>query len=644
MVFKHKTPNSLVQGSRREIWRQITLFLTLFTLLLTTAWIYWPGIAGPELLDDRSSLRALAELQEHPERAGDLVFGDRSGPLGRTVSMASFVVERLYLDDGVRGSKKVNIVLHLFNGCLVMACAWLLFGRIQVRSYRALSVLLGTMWLLHPLLVSTVLYVVQRMAMLATLFMLLSMFAYLRWRFSLVASGSKRLFAVFPALLWFLMAMLSKENAVVLLPILVLLDMFWLRCEDAAGNSIVWLRKTHYTLMAVGGSALVLLLALFWNVISGRYIGRPFDLLGRLLTQARILWDYLAQWFMPDVGRMGLYHDDVVWSTSLTEPITTLYAVLAWLLVLVSTVFLLRWYWSRLLVFCAAFFIIGHLIESTVWPLELYFEHRNYFPAIGLVLGVGVIYGALVKIWPETASPLLVALGCVVVALSALTSSHVQMWSSQPLLILNHLNGHPNSPRANIDMAVQLAHLGSVDTAYRYSARAYEASHTEREGDWAVRDLALSCTANQSVTNAQIDKIGEGGNKRPLGSVTTLLSLVRMLQDNRCASFDRIYFADHMQQVFLRENAEATASTNMYSNLAVLENALERYEPALGYTQKLLALDPSHKRGLLMALHFATAVGDEEAANRVIVTLQAMNQKGKLTVAQQQTLALYLEK
>jgi hypothetical protein len=43
-----------------------------------------------------------------------------------------------------------------------------------------------------------------------------------------------------------------------------------------------------------------------------------------------------------------------------------------------------------------------------------------------------------------------------------------------------------------------------------------------------------------------------------------------------------------------------------------------------------------------MKLHFAAALGKEESTQAVIETLQQLQQQGKLTVGEQQTLALYL--
>jgi hypothetical protein len=121
------------------------------------------------------------------------------------------------------------------------------------------------------------------------------------------------------------------------------------------------------------------------------------------------------------------------------------------------------------------------------------------------------------------------------------------------------------------------------------------------------------------------------------------LTMVRLLQDDSCPQFDSIRFADRMAQIFLVENFQQKASANIYSNLAVLENALERYDNAFAYVERFLALSPNDIRGLLMKLQFATMLGKEEAASEVIATLQGMDEQGKLTVGEKQTLTLYLE-
>lgn len=594
------------------------------------------------LLDDRSSVLVIGDLKQHPERALDYIFGDKSGYLGRSVSMASFVLEKMYLDEGMVGSKKVNIILHACNGLLVMWLFWLLFRYIDVRGYRVLSVLLGALWLLHPLLVSSVLYVVQRMAMLATSFMLLSAISYVYWRLGLIA-GKVGVLRFLPVPVLLVIGLFAKENAIVLVPTLLLLEAWWFEFAGSEGRVLGWLKRLTYGLIASGSAVMIAILVFRWEALAARFYKRPFTMEERLLTQARILWDYVAQVFRPQVARMGLYHDDVVISKSLFEPVITAWALAAWLLVLLACGVLLRWRSGRWIVLGIAWYVLGHSVESSVLPLELYFEHRNYFPLIGLVLSLGAVFAVVVRRWPELKAPLLACLGVCAVLLAFMTSSQAQIWSNRSLLTLVHVNGHPLSPRANIDMATELARVGDLDAAYRYSRVAYENSPQERSGDYEVRNLALSCIAGQPPPPGLIDRLGDKDPNRPLSSVTTLLTLVRMLQDDACPHIDRIRFADRLATLYLVDDFKRKASAKIYSNLAVLENALQRYDNAYAYVEQFLALAPNDTRGLLMKLHFATALGRVEAAQEVIAALQVKDEQGKLTVGQQQTLAMYLE-
>ena len=193
------------------------------------------------------------------------------------------------------------------------------------------------------------------------------------------------------------------------------------------------------------------------------------------------------------------------------------------------------------------------------------------------------------------------------------------------------------------DMAVQMALLGEVEAARHYSARASEANVQERHADYTIRNLALSCLSQKAISREEIDAIGTLNPGRPISSVTILVSFVRLLQDDACSDFDREYFADRMAEIFLTEGYETRASANVYSALAVLENALQRYENAYHYIEQFLSLEPDNTRGLLMKLHFTTALQKLDERQGVIDRLQAMEEEGKLTVGEQQTLALYLE-
>jgi protein O-mannosyl-transferase len=630
-------------NNRMPLSRSILLLLFFFGWLLLGLWIYWPGHVGPALLDDRSNILPIVDLAENPDLARDYIFGNKSGPLGRPVSVGSFVLEKLYIPGGIARSKQVNIILHLINFALLAYLFSRLLQWINAPRYQWLGVMLAAGWLLSPINVSSTLYVVQRMAMLATTFMLVACICYVRWREGLRDGKSKWLsLLLVPAC--FLLALLSKENAVVLVPILLLMEALWFQFEGGHGKAIPWLR--NLSLGLIGGGALVtlLLLGVYYEFLTDAHVRRSFSLTERVLTQSRILWDYLAQIGWPDTARMGIYHDDVVVSRSLFEPITTLYSLLGWGALAIFSGLLLYWKWGRYLVFALSWFLAGHVTESTVWPLELYFEHRNYFPGMGVFLAAGVVLALAMRQWAELGRPLLVYAGLAVMALALQTSSQVQIWSNYPLLILSTVNAHPESPRANIDMAVLLAGVGDYNAARVYSHKASEAAPDLRTADNDLRDMALSCIANKPIAAEQLALLGTQGIARPLSSGITLHTMVQLLQDETCPNFDRIAFADRMRELFLVEDFATKAAPTMYLSLAILENALARYEYALAYVEQYLNVVPGNSRGLLMKLHFTTALGKVDSADAAVDQLKTLDLQGKLTVGEQQTLALYLEK
>ena len=77
------------------------------------------------------------------------------------------------------------------------------------------------------------------------------------------------------------------------------------------------------------------------------------------------------------------------------------------------------------------------------------------------------------------------------------------------------------------------------------------------------------------------------------------------------------------------------------------QETMSRIHPddrADAYIDLFLGQSPGNAQGLLMKLHFTRALGKVAQADEVMATLQAMQARGQLTVGEQQTLSLYLEK
>ncbi|MEQ9462636.1 MAG: hypothetical protein RJQ10_03155 [Haliea sp.] len=419
-----------------------------------TVLLYLPGLSGPWLFDDHPNLLQNPQLEFDPRVADEwrtAALSSNSGPLRRPLAMLSFAAQAAA--DGALhplALKAGNLALHLLCAVLVGGLAWSILAVVEpgapASRRRLWALFAAALWALQPLHVSTVLYPVQRMAQVAALFMLAGLWLYAHWRQRWALRGATPAelgaAAIWLALLTGLAA-LGKENGLLLPWLLLALEVSLFRGRWAGRESALLLRLGWVLLLLPLFLGLALLLqAPDW--LLGGYNNRDFTLLERLLTQARLLWQYLYLLVVPDIGAMGLHHDDLRLSRSLLTPWTTALALAAWLLLVAVAV------WLRhrlpLLLLAVLVYLLGHSMESGPWPLEMVFEHRNYLPSAGLAVFAGWALGqgiARLGPLPAVAVPLLC---CLIYGGFLFVRSST--WSDELRLAqVNSLN-HPDSVRA----------------------------------------------------------------------------------------------------------------------------------------------------------------------------------------------------
>ncbi len=445
-------------------WHALREPLSLFLLLAVTAACYWPGLSGPFLLDDFNTIERLGDFGGvHDWETFRLyVLGGGTGPTGRPLSLLSFLIDATGWGQGPWRFKLSNLILHLLNGGLLFAfCRRLMTLRGWTGERAAgFALLVAGIWLLHPLNVSTTLYVVQRMTQLSALFVLLGMNGYLHGRM-LLASQPRRAYPWISASLLLAggLAVLSKENGA-LLPIYLLI----MESTVLAGVGVAPARAWRLPMLWL---PLVLLLGgLIWAFASGWiqhvYEDRPFTPGQRLLTEARVLWDYLGQWLLPRPHGRGLYAEDYPLSTGLWRPWTTLPALLGCAgLLAVAVLRRRRW---PLLAFAIGMFFAGQLIESTVIPLEIYFEHRNYLPAMFLAMPLAY-WLVTVRMRPPWKA---MAVAVLLVLPALMLVQRAWLWGDEARLSLRWAHDNPASQRAQRVMALVLERQGRPDRALEW--------------------------------------------------------------------------------------------------------------------------------------------------------------------------------
>lgn len=355
-------------------------------LLLVLA-IYSLGWSGTLHFDDEPNLSGLHGVSDFASGL-QFTFSGEAGPTGRPLSLATFALQHESWPDP-EPFLIFNTMLHVINGLLCFLLLRRLLGWMlpDARSAEWLAVMIALIWAASPFLASSNLVVVQRMTGLSAFFALLALNVYTIARTSYRSdSWRSNLWLASIAGTGTLLAGLAKENGFLLPVFLLLIE--WLLVANAR-ITIKPLNRGFFWVVLVAPMAVILGLLLYRGLSSAGYLYRDFTLSERLLTQPRVLFDYIVNLLIPSTESITPFHDAYVHSTGLFTPATTLPSVVG-LVVLITFAWVIRRRWP-IVAFGGLFFLAGHLAESTVVPLELYFPHRNYLPAIGLYLALGVL-------------------------------------------------------------------------------------------------------------------------------------------------------------------------------------------------------------------------------------------------------------
>ena len=410
---------------------------------LLTVICYWPSLSGPFLFDDIPNLELIGDRGglTSADNYLEFILSAQSGPLGRPLSLASFTLNGQAWPTDPRPFRITNLIIHLLNGLLVFFLARLIFSTLYKRELAEnLALFCMTLWLLHPLLVSTTAYIVQRMTQLSGLFTLAGLLSYMVGRKHLAGRP-------FKGWAWILagmgvsgtLALLSKETG-------ILLPFFALIIEVTVFNSTRIAGRQRATLIGVLCAPLVIFLGYMvmnWDATLAGFELRPFTVEERLLTQGVVLVDYLRQTLVPQLSGLGLFHDDFPVSTGLFRPINTIvsFAIIAALLFLAVW---LRKAWP-IISLGILWFFVGHSLEAGPIALELYFEHRNYLALLGPIL----VLGSLLPLLSKELRRLLPLVLILFVGIEAfLTWQGAIPWGNEERMMQITLTEHPDSLRA----------------------------------------------------------------------------------------------------------------------------------------------------------------------------------------------------
>lgn len=443
-----------------------------FFLSAIIAGVFAPGLSGGYLFDDYPTILEepgiqLEQLSWTGLKDASLAFQPEGG-FPRPLAGLTLALNHA-LGSGVEpfAFKLTNVALHVTNTIILFALLRSLLSAPALCSDRP-SIVAATMamlWAIHPLQVSTVLYVIQRMEMLWASFALVALWQYAEGRLRQIRGEQgalKHLVIAGSAIPFGLMA---KESAALIPFFLLALECVVFRF-DATDRR--W-RQAWERLSLVGlalGAAAYATVNLRYLLDPATYASRDFDVMGRLLAQLEIVPAYLAIIVWPRIDRMTFYYDHLTAPAGMAPSV-----VLGGLLILTLLTAAIGLRRRRpAFTFGVLLFLLGHMLTSSAIPLELAFEHRNYLPLAGVVLA---IYGLMpAQLFDRGRSATWVIVGVVAVALGSLTFARSATWGNTVLLAYTLAEINPKSVRAAMDLGEQYMLAAKKDPASPWYAKA----------------------------------------------------------------------------------------------------------------------------------------------------------------------------
>ncbi|GAB4339586.1 MAG: hypothetical protein Kow0089_12550 [Desulfobulbaceae bacterium] len=590
----------------RESPSRIPALAAFLFLFLAGTVTYWNSLDVPFYLDDFRNIVENSHVHIRNVTLASLSEAAFESPLRkRPVANISFALDYLLHGGSLRGFHLVNLALHLGNGFLLF-----LVFRFTVRastqdgkeSGMLVPFLATLLWLVHPLHTGSVTYIVQRMLLLSVFFYLLSFYCYLRGRTSVSGPRTWTWFAC--ALTAGLLAMGSKENAVTLPVVLFLYEWFFFQDLDQG-----WLRRRAWIVggMAVGGFLLfVFYVGSIEKILEG-YANRPFTLGERLLTEWRIILIYLGLLAFPHPSRLNMDHHVSV-SRSLIDPPSTIVSLLVILLMVCFAATAAKR--QRIVSFAILWYLVNLILESTILPLELIFEHRAYLPSIFL-------FPAIVLLLFRFVRPPVVAAG-LVLAVSVLcgfwTIQRNEVWRDPVRFWSESAAKSPQKARPFMNLSVALREAGRIDEAIRASQRAIAldpgfvnawvglGAAYEAKGDFAAaeqqyrRALEMMPGYTKVYNGLGVLYARQGRMREALASFNRALALD---PDDRNALVNRASILAQLGNpgAAIRDFRQALESggprPDILFNLAVAYTALGEIQAAVHAYEELLRLDPA---------------------------------------------------
>jgi len=554
----------------------------------------------------------------------------------RKIAYLTFQVNKLIDPFNPLNYRLLNILIHIVNAMLVYRLAFLTlqlpglkneYGRYAF----AVSLVSAAVFALHPININAVTYIVQRMASLATMFVLLAVLSYVSARTSESIERSTGFYAA--AAIFVFLGIFSKENGIMAVPLIILYDFFFLQ-KDLKKSLVQAAIGITAVLLALGVSYFFLDLKKQFISIAGTLIGfnQPINASGwtavdvywtplqHILTEFRVIARYMFLLFAPLPRFLVFDWWGFPVSTGIANPLSTLTSFLG-----ISAIVSFAVYKRKKLPFLSfglLWYFIALSLESFIAVgSDLYFEHRNYLPLVGLVFGVTAQVAAAFRgAVPKTKTIWAVACALSIV-LCGLTFQRNLVWKDSVTLWRDTVDKTKGNLRATIALGNSYLKVSDLNSARKYYEDAVKISASDKralffhdsiyslgmvdlfKGDLEGAKKVIE-VMDRKIEGSHASRILKGfylsSSGNPDGAIRQFESILPSV-----VGLDRVIVFNLLGDAFLKKGVPARAIENYeravrldpsfaaaYYGLSYVYMSMKDIEKASYFTDKTLALDP----------------------------------------------------
>jgi len=480
-------------------------FLILLLFVVLGFGIYSNTLEAPFHFDDEPDI-----IENSHIRITNLSFnaiknaGFNNFDSSRPIAYISFAINYYFHQYNPKGYHVVNIIIHILTGILLYlfikttlsipisksSCTLIP----QSLNPAFIAFFAALIWLVNPVHTQSVTYIVQRENSMASMFFILSLWLYAQGRMikhlqltsrqhdksstldtNTLAIKRKTAFSfqlLIPGLyfsgafLSWVLALGCKQTAATLPFFIFLYD--WYFFQDLNKD---WLkRQLNYLLVVFVLFGLIAFLYLGLNPLEkitsiADYANKEFTFAERVLTQPRVVLYYLSLLFFPHPARLNLDHNFPL-SHSLIDPVTTLLSLCIIFGLIGLAVYTAKK--ERLLSFCILWFFGNLVIESSVIPLAIIFEHRTYLPSMLVwLLAVTLGYRYIKHKWSGVALVLVAA-----IVFSFWTYQRNSVWKDPVALWSDCVEKSPQKSRPHNNLGAALDEQDRTEEAIEHYLQA----------------------------------------------------------------------------------------------------------------------------------------------------------------------------